>query len=270
MPFSPRRLSAAAGLLVGVATLSGACGPSLPALSDPAEIITAGLASTEAARTVHLEVQVGGELRIALPGSAGTGTTFKLGGTAASADVDMAGGKAHATFAAPGLLILSGEAIQIGTTSYVKTSLGGPLFEVVEATDALPADPTDASGIFDDLGDLLLADGVDPVKGDDVECGGKTCYNVTVELTSDELAALGDGAGTLVPGDLPIDLPIDLDAISLVLTVRVEKDTHRLAGIGSVVSLGETGSVTIDVTASNWDQPMDISPPPADEIKAAS
>ena len=201
----------------------------LPALSDPVEIINAGLASTEGARTVHLEVTVGGELNIAIPGGSGPPTTIKLGGTNASADIDLAGGKGRATFAAPGLLILSGEAIQIGETSYIRTSLGGPLFEVVEATDALPVDPTDASGIFDDVGDFLLADGVDPVKGDDVDCAGKSCYTVTIDLTADELAALGGSAP--IPDGLP-DLPVDLGGANLALTVRVEKDTHRLAGIG--------------------------------------
>lgn len=277
MPRSSRRLpsvtgrrSSATGLLVGVAFLVGACGSSLPALSDPLEIIDAGLASTEAARTVHLEVTVDGEIKIALPGGAAAGTTIKLGGTAASADVDLAGGKAHATFAAPGLLILSGEAIQIAETSYIRTSLGGPLFEVVEATDALPVDPTDASGIFDDIGEFLRSAGLDPVKGDDVECGGKSCYTVVIELSAAELEALG-GAAPLpaLPDGLPA-LPIDLDGIGITATVRVEKETHRLAGIGLVISLGDTGSLTMDVSASNWDQPMDISPPPADQIKPAT
>lgn len=259
------RISAAIGLLVGIAAALSACsGPSLPALSDPTEIITAGLASTESARTVHLEVRADGEINLEMTGGAGTPTSIKLGGTTASADIDMATGKARATFAAPGLLILSGEVIQIGTTSYFKTSLGGPLFEVMEATDVVPVDPTDASGILDGIGDLLLADGVEPVKGDDVDCGGKQCYTVMIELTAGELAALGAGA------PLPDNLPIDLSAVSLALTVRVEKDTHRLAGIGSNISLGEMGFLTLDVSASNWDQPMDISPPPADQIKPAA
>lgn len=268
MPRSASRALRLASLTAGLALAVGACGgPSLPALSDPVEIITAGLASTEGARTVHLEVTVGGELSIAIPGATAPATTIKLGGTNASADIDLAGGKGRATFAAPGLLILSGEAIQIGETSYFRTSLGGPLFEVVEATDALPVDPTDASGIFDDIGDLLLADGVDPVRGDDVDCAGKSCYTVTIDLTADELAALGGAAA--VPGGLP-ELPVDLGDANLAVTVRVEKDTHRLAGIGMVVSLGDMGSVTMDVQASKWDQPMDISPPPADQIKPAT
>jgi len=264
MARSSRRLPAVGGLLAGIAVVVTSCGgPSLPALTDPTEIITAGLTSVESARTVHLEVHGDGEINIALPGGRGTSTSIKLGGTTASADIDMAAGRAHATFAAPGLLILNGELIQIGETSYLKTSLGGPLFEVQDAVDSLPVDPTDASGIFDDVGDLLLADGVDPVKGDDVDCGGKQCYTVMIELTANELAALGMTAPT------PVELPIDLGAVSLTLTIRVEKDTHRLAGVGSVISLGDLGSVTVDVTASNWDQPMDISPPPADQIKPA-
>jgi hypothetical protein len=267
MPHDHRGLRAAASLLVGLAVLTGACGPSRPALIDPVEIVTAGLASTEAARTVHLEITVGGEITVEMPGGGTAGTTIKLGGTSASADIDMAGGKGRATFAAPGLLILSGEAIQIGTTSYFKTSLGGPLFEVVEATDALPMDPTDASGIIDDIGDLLLADGVNPVKGDDVDCAGKSCYAVTIDLTAAELAALGGTAP--IPGGLP-DLPVDLGEVNLTVTVRVEKETHRLAGIALVMSLGQSGSVTMDIAASNWDQPMDISPPSADQIKPAT
>jgi hypothetical protein len=59
-------------------------------------------------------------------------------------------------------------------------------------------------------------------------------------------------------------------AASLAFTIRVEKDTYRLAGINAVASLGEGGSLTLDVAFSRWDEPVDISPPPADEIKPAT
>jgi hypothetical protein len=267
MTRSPRRLPAALAVIAGLFAVVACGGPALPALTDPVEIVAAGLTSTETARTVHLEVTVDGEISADLTGGTGTATSLPLTGTTASADVDMAGGKAHATFAVPALLNLNGELIQIGGTSYVKTSLGGPLFEVQEAVDTLPVDPTDASGMIDDIGDFLLADGVDPVKGDDVDCGGKTCYTVMIELTSEELASLGmAAAGT---PDL-FALPVDLGDLSLAVTVRVEKDTHRLAGAATTISLGESGSLTIDVAASKWDEPMDISPPPADQIKPAT
>jgi hypothetical protein len=258
-----RRRSGALGLLAGVAILVIACGgPSLPALTDPNEIVTAALTSTEGAKSVHVEVTLDGSIDADLTGS-GTGTSIPLTGTTASADVDMAGGKAHATVAVPALLNFNADLIQIGETTYVRTSLGGPRYETMEATDELPVDPTDAAGIFDDISDILSAEGVDPVKGDDVDCGGKQCYTVMIELTSDELATLGTGEVT----DL---LPLDVGAASLAFTIRVEKDTYRLAGINTVASLGEGGSLTLDVAFSRWDEPVDISPPPADEIKPAT
>jgi hypothetical protein len=261
---SPRRLAALLTLLSGATIALAACGgPSLPALTDPNEIITAALKATEGARSVHIDVTVDGSITADLTGTGAAGTALPLTGTTAAADVDMAAGKAHATFAIPAFLNLNGELIQIGETSYVKTSLTGPLYEAQETADSLPVDPTDASGIVDDVGDFLTADGMDPVKGDDVDCGGKQCYTVSIELTPDELAALGADQ-TATAG-----LPIDLGAASLAFTIRVEKDTYHLAGIRTVASLGEQGSLTLDVTLSKWDQPMDISPPPADQVKAA-
>jgi hypothetical protein len=259
-----RRLSAALGLVVGVAVVLAACGgPALPALTDPNEIITAALASTEEAKSVHLEVKVDGEINADLTGTGGTGTGIPLTGTTATADVDMAGGRAHATVAVPALLNFNADVIQIGETTYFKSSLGGPQYETMQATDELPVDPTDAAGIFDDVGDLLTAEGVDPVKGDDVDCGGRQCYTVMIELTPDELAALGGGAAT----DM---VPLDIGEASLAFTIRVEKDTRRLAGINAVASLGAQGSLTLDVAFSKWDEPVDVSAPPPDQIKPAT
>ncbi|MDO8485567.1 MAG: LppX_LprAFG lipoprotein [Candidatus Limnocylindrales bacterium] len=251
-------MSAALGLLTGVAIALTACGgSSLPALTDPNEIITAALKSTESAKSVHIDLTLDGSINADLSGTGAPAVSLPLTGTTASADVDMAAGKARATFAVPAFLNLNGELIQIGETSYVKTSLTGPLYEAQQAADSLPVDPTDAAGIFDDVGDFFLADGVDPAKGDDVDCGGKQCYTVMIELTPDELAALGAGQAAG-------DLPIDVGAASLALTIRVEKDTYHLAGIKAVASLGDQGSLTFDLTLSKWDQPMDISPPPTD------
>lgn len=259
------RLPAGLGLLTGLVLALSACGggTSLPALTDPNEIITAALTSTEGARSVHVDVTLGGSITMDLMGT-GNAAPLSLTGTNASADFDMALGKARVTFAVPALLNLNGELIQIGETSYVKSSMTGPQYETYAATDSLPVDPTNASGLFDDVEDLLTADGVDPVKGDDVDCGGTQCYTVMVELTPDGLAELG--AGQFPTGDLPINVGV----ASVAFTVRVEKDTYRLAGISATASLGEEGSLTLDLTMSKWDQPTDISPPPADQVRTTS
>jgi hypothetical protein len=264
MSRTPRRIAVPLALLGGAAIALAACGsPALPALTDPTEIVTAALKATESAKSVHIDATLDGTINVDLTGS-GTATDLPLNGTTAAADVDMAGGKAHATFAIPAFLNLNGELVQVGETSYLKTSLTGPQFETQQATDSLPVDPTDASGIVDDVGDFLTADGVDPVKGDDVDCGGKRCYSVSIELTPEELAALGAGQAEA------LGLPLDVGAASLAISIRVEKDTYHLAGVTTVASLGEQGTLTLILTLSKWDEPMDISPPPADQVKPAS
>ena len=264
MSRSTRRPAAVFGLLAALAIVLGACSSaaSLPALTDPNEIITAALKASEGAKSFHLEATLDGSVNVDLTGQDGPAPSLALAGTKATADVDIAGKKAHATFTVPTFMSLTGDLIQIDQTTYVKTSLGGPLYEVQQATDSLPVDPTDTAGMFDDVGDFLSKDGVDPVKGDDVDCGGKQCYTVVIDLTADELSGLAGAAAS--------ELPVDMAGASIAATVRVEKDTYRLAGIKIVASLGEQGSLTFDLALSKWDEAVDISAPPADQVKPAS
>jgi hypothetical protein len=111
---------------------------------------------------------------------------------------------------------------------------------------------------------MLAQPGVDPVKGDDVACGGTQCYTIKIELTPSEIQALG---GT---GPAASALPIDLGAASLSLTIRVEKNTTRLAGLAASVSMGDQGSLTVDLTFSKWDEAVSISAPPADQVQSGS
>lgn len=260
-----RPLSAALGT-VALALVLSACGSAaLPELTDPNAIITAALKATETAKSVHLDATVDGSIKADLFGTGNTGSSFALTGTTASADLDIAGGNMHATFAVPALLGLTGELIQIGTTSYMKTSLGGPLFEVTEdSTGELPIDPANPTAIVDGLGDFLLNDAFNPVKGEDVECGSAKCYTVTIEITPEALAAL-DPTG--VPAE---ELPFDLSTGTATITVRVDKDTYRLAGISVVAAAGDQGSLTLELTLSKWDETLTIAAPPADQLAPAS
>ena len=64
---------------------------------------------------------------------------------------------------------------------------------------------------------------------------------------------------------------MDLTDASLALTIRVEKDLpNRLAGLEAVVTLKDGTKLTVDVTASKWDEPVTITAPPADQVKPAS
>jgi hypothetical protein len=263
-----RRPPAIAAGLVLFAVVFAACNgsSSAPTLTDPAEIVTAALKSTEGAKSVHIEVAVDGEAGVSLPIGADLGTSFDLTGTTASADIDFARPAAKATFSLPSLLGLSGEVIAVDGKSYVKTTLTGALYQESSlgdvGIDATP-DPSATTDMIDDLGDFLLSEGIVLAKGDDVACGSKTCYAVSTTVDAGDL---GSGAAGAVS-----DLPVDLVGATLALTVLVEQDApNHLAGLTAEISLPDGTSITVDVIASKWDEPVAITAPPADQVKPAS
>ena len=265
MPPTARRLGRLFGLLAAASIAVSACGgASAPGLSDPKEIVTAALRTSQTAKSVHVEATVDGSINADLSGTGAPGANVALNGTTASADVDIAAGNVHATFTVPALLGLTGEFIQIGDTSYFKTSLTGDQYQAGKTADSLPVNPGDTKSLVENVGDLLSKPGVEPVKGDDVACGSTQCYTVTIALTAAQLNALGGG------GPVASELPIDLSAASLKLTLRVEKDSDRLAGLAASIAMGDQGSLSLDLAFSKWDQPVTISAPPADQVNPSS
>jgi hypothetical protein len=260
-----RRLGRLFGLLAAASIVVTACGAALaPALTDPKEIVTAAVRAGQSAKSVHVDATLDGSIKADLSGSGAPGAAISLTGTTAAADIDIAAGNAHATFAVPALLGLSGEAIQIGDTTYFKTSLTGDKFQSQKASDSLPVTPSASTSVIDSINQALSQPGVDPVKGDDVACGSTQCYTVKIELTPSEINALDGG------NPLASQIPVDLGSASLNLTIRVEKDSNRLAGLAASVSMGDQGSITVDLTFSKWDQPVSVSAPPADQVQAGS
>lgn len=257
-----RRFSQVLVLATSFAILAAACGgnTSGPVLTDPTEIITAALKSTESAKSVHMEATVDGVVPVTIPG-AGSATELDLTGTTATADADLASKAARATFSISAMFGLAGELIVADGKAYLKTTLTGPKYKIIDAGSSLPIDPTNTSGMIDNLGDFLLKPGVDPVKGEDVACGGKQCYTVVVDLTADELAAL-IGAGAT-------NLPVDVAGATLKMTVKVEKDTpNHLAGISLTLGLPGDKTLSAELTFAKWDEPVTITAPPADQVSA--
>lgn len=256
-----RRPKGAVIAVTAIVFLVAACGttPTGPELSDPKEIVTAALTSTESAKSVHLALNADGEATVALPIGGGTGAPLDLTGTTASADIDLVRPAARATFAIKAGFTLNGEVIAVDGKTYVKSTLTGPLYEESAAGAGLIG-PSTVGDLTDNLGDILLDPALSLVKGGDVACGGKQCYTVSTELTADDLGT------TALTG-----LPVNLAGSTLKVTIRVEKDLpYRLAGVTAVLSQPNDAELTVDVTASKWDEPVTISAPPADQVKPAS
>jgi hypothetical protein len=269
----PQRLAFIAGTILVAAMSVGGCqgAPAAPELTDPRAILAAATTTAASAKSVRIDATADGTVTLDLLG-VGTPSQIDLSGTTLSADLDLEGGDVRATFSAPNLLGLTGEAIVVDGTSYVKTSLTGPLYQSRPiGTDTPAPSGADRATVLEGFAEFLANPALDPVKGEDVTCGNTTCYSVNISLSPEDLQALG--AGDLqAPAGLPIPVPIpDLSAATVDLSVHVAKDTTRLAGVEATIDLGGgAGSAAIDVTFSKWDEPVTISAPPADQVAPAS
>jgi hypothetical protein len=243
-----RRFMPVAVLLMAV--MVSACGSGKPALTDPDQIITQGIAATGEAKSLHLDVRVTGTISIP-----DTGGTFDLAGTTAGGDFDIANDRARLTFKLPGLMNLSGEAIQIGTDSFVKTSLTGSKYTKSTVEDTgVQLDPDAA---IDQVIAFLGKDGVTAEKRDDMDCGDRDCYQVRLTIPSSVLNEAGGGAG--------VDLGQYLGE-ALVLDLQFDRESLRLAQIATDIDAGEVGTFGLVITISSYDVPVEVSPPPSDQV----
>lgn len=270
-----------ASLLVAIPMLFAACGsePAIPELTDPTEILEAAAAQAAVATSVRMDATGEGELGF---GMAGADAAFELTDSTVSADINIAGGDARVTFALPGILGLRGELIIVDGTAFAKTSLTGPQYVSVPlgaGADDPSASPAAAS-LLAAITEALAQPGLEPVKGEDADCGGTSCYSVSIELTADELVALisgDDGAGGTgggidlpIPSGLPIPLPDLSGIVGADLTVLVEKGTGRLARLTAVLDAAETAQATIDARFSGWDEGVTVEAPPPDQVQGGS
>ena len=263
----PAPASIAAAVAVAASLLVGACQSAPPAtLTDPREILAAAVTATTAAKSVRVDGSADGTVGLEISGF-DSPSAIELDGTTFSADLDLQGGDARATFSAPGLLGLTGELIAVDGASYLKTTLTGALYRTLSAGGDIP-EPSGAvrASVLEGLTDLLARPELDPVKADDVACGNTTCYRVEISLSPADLAALGVG-DLEAPTGLPVPIPLpDLTDATVDLTVLVAQDTTRLAGVTARTDLGADGAAAVDLTFSKWDEAVTISPPPPDQI----
>ncbi|MBA3877470.1 MAG: hypothetical protein C0498_11170 [Anaerolinea sp.] len=249
-----RRALALPALLVVAALAAGACGGSAPALTDPGEILTKAVETLQKAKSLRLEATVDGTVKLDLTGT-GSGGDIALTGTSLQADIDIEKASARLNLAVPALLGMTAEVIVVGEETYVRSSFNPEKFQKSSTSGAgLPVDPTDPEASLKELQDWLKKPEVDPKKLDDTSCGTKSCYQIEIDLSAEDLKALSPEAA-------------DLGDASVVLTLLVEKDTLRPASMVVTVTSAEVGELTMTITMSKWDESLSIEAPPADQVE---
>jgi hypothetical protein len=236
-----------------VAVFALAACTAAPAIADPKEIITQGVQATTALKSFHLSLAVDGTFSVPEMGG-----TFALDGTKLEGDLDLKGQNVHLTFAVPALFGLSGEAIVIGSDTYVKTSMTGATWSksTTKETDAL-SEAMDPEAAVAQVTEFLAKDGVVTEKLDDVDCGERTCYAVRLTIPSELLADAG-GQVDVNPGDFLGD--------ALVLDLRFDREKLWLTEVSTSVANESAGTFTATLTFSAFDETVTVSPPPADMV----
>ncbi|HET8785814.1 MAG TPA: hypothetical protein VFM38_09280 [Candidatus Limnocylindrales bacterium] len=249
--------------LVAALVLSACQGQAVKTLDDPREILAAAATTAAAATSVHLDLTAKGTVTLD-PLGTGASAPIDLSGSTISADLDLQNAKTHATFSAPGLLGLAGEVI-VADAIYLKSTLTGPKYRSLPLSGE-PQHPLKG------LTDLLARTDLQPSKGADAPCAGGNCYTLTMKLTPDDLGGLigGGGGGGAVPSGLPIPIPVpDVSDATVDLTLHIEQASNRLSDATAVVDLGDNGKLTLQGTFTKWNEGVQITPPPADQVEPA-
>ena len=247
-----------ATLIVIAVTLVGcASAPAVPEITDPKEILSKALTAMGKVKTLHLEAEVSGAVKLDLLGR-GEASEVRLTGTSGDADVELAGPRIRANFILVGFI--DGEVIQVGDTSYVRTSQTGDKFQMTTgAATGLPTatNPLEALGAVQAF---LDRPELSPARIADASCGegNRACYQVEIELTGAEIAGLA--------GEVPSALG-DFAQGSIRFVVGVEKDSLRIGRLILAVSAGQLGTLELAMNLSKWDVPVTIEAPPADQVE---
>jgi hypothetical protein len=248
--------------LLAALVLAACQGTPVKVLSDPNEILAAAATSTAAATSVHVDLTADGKIGLD-PLGTGTSTPVDLSGSTANADLDLQNGKLHAAFSAPSLFNLAGDVI-VADALYIKTTLTGPKYRSTPLSG-------ERQQPLKGLTDLLARSDLQPTKGADAPCAAGTCYTLTLTIKPDDVAPTGSGsAGGATPSALPVPVQLpDLSNSTVDLTLHIDQATTRLSDASAVVDMGDLGKLTVQGTFTKWNEPVQINPPPADQVEPA-
>lgn len=240
--------------LAAATLLLAACGGAGPAITDPKEIVTTGLEATAELTSVHVVLAVDGTATIPDLG----GGAMNLTGTQLDGDLDLENERAHLEFSVPSMFSLTGEIIQIGQESYIKTSLTGAMWSKSTAEDGDPvSEAMDPQEQLAQVREFLDKEGVEIEKLDDTDCGDRTCYAVRMTIPAEVLAESAEG------GEMD---PAELVGEELVLNLLFDREENWLTEVATELSAESVGELTLTLTLSDFNQPVEVEAPPADEV----
>jgi hypothetical protein len=283
----------ALALFTGFVVIAGACTSSTATLpggpnfnpNDASSIVSAVIAGGPDVKSFHLKIEVKGTIKTdALSGAAADAGgllggmslgDLKLDGTAIEGDIDIANQAAHLSLTVPpigamGGMPITGDAILkdatlyykidlLGSSKYTKADLGSltsdlPVAIPTPGASALAGVQDQVSQIrktLDDAGAQVTLVGVDQV-------AGKDAYHINISIPLDLINGKLESAAPSAVSDMKID--------SASADLWVYKENNMLAKAEVKGASSAVGNLDVIVTVTDYDKPVTISAPSADQI----
>jgi hypothetical protein len=270
--FSLIRVLAAVLLAVLVAGCSASSGRLAPlGAFGPNEILAGSLVRLETAATVHVDAKLAGSVKAGSLGSLAGGLpigllgSLKLDGATVTSDVDISSRAFHLSASFPALFGATAEAIVIGSDAYTRLNLLGDKFTRSGVPPVLSAVGLSAGAGYgfadalDRVRAVLEASGTTATLVGRDSAGGRDAYHLLVTVPQDGLIRILDGGGAGAISLPPFEFgPVDY---------WVYVDTLQPARFEVAITSIQVGSIDLDVSLSRYGQPVQISAPPAGQIK---
>jgi hypothetical protein len=245
-----------APFLLAMAAVLAGC-QSTPAITDPLDIIAQGLDATTSLKSLHVSLKLDGSFTV--PDGGGS---FNLDATKLEADVDIAARTLRASLAVPAFLGLKADLIVIGQDLWVKTTMTGTKWshqkkDVLGSPVPIPTASLDTQAMIDKVKEFLGKEGVVTKKLEDVACGDRQCYQVSISIPT----SLMNEAGAVASMD-----PSTIFGDAFVVNLLFDREKLWLTEVSTSIDSAKVGSFTATLSFSNFDEAVDISPPPSPDV----
>jgi hypothetical protein len=266
------RIRSVAAASLSTALLLGTVVPA-SAQDDPYQILTEAVTATAAATSFHLLAEASGTVNM---GESMGNVPFTIDGTRAEGDVSIDPPAVSLTFEVPlqGLAVSGGVIVPNDGNAYVKLAL--PIGSMDDLWHIIPigpltlpsalASPAPSAATAAELKSELDAAGVTLTNEGDTSCSAGTCTKLHAEIPASALAdnmPIG-GLSGMLPDASPA--PSAAAAAPIPVDILVDSASGRLDSI--VVAFADEASGTnlgLNVTISNYDVPVTVTAPPADQ-----
>ena len=224
----------------------------LPILTDPTDVLVAGLQSTARLHGVHLRVEVGVDMG---DGGGVDGQTMEI-----DVDLDSRSFAGRSVSTRDDGTDMVSDVVATGGIQYTRFQADARWMAMPDAGRA-PVPPN--AELVRLVAAILARDPVEVRLVEPVACNDSTCYHVVVDVDS---RAASELIGPVVTGGAVALVPADRSISASSIDVYIDQATRRLIAANTSFRFKDVG-FRLAIVLSNHDIPVQIVPPPPGQVE---